>query len=341
MTIQFRCACALALLAGAALSACKARTDGAAAPAAPAAATAAPAAPASAAPAKAAPAGFDVASVPESRATLPPFPFLDWPRDLAASDTTREQSDFSQSWVLAGASLRSLEGRLEQRQFYNGDAKLSGLASRRNYAAAVQALGGVKVNAVEPDNPALVQANADNFAIDKLGMVEPQLSYDAYLVRAPDRLIWITVRTNEARTYLTVVEEKTMEQKVAFVKADAMRAELDRTGRVALYINFDTDKAVLRADARPAVDEITELLKRDPALKLSVEGHTDNSGDAQRNNVLSQERAAAVVATLLASGIDKARVSAAGLGAAKPLADNASEAGRAKNRRVELVKLAR
>lgn len=282
---------------------------------------------------------FDLTSTALTSVALPPFPLLDWPKDLAKSDYTVEQSDFSQVWVLAGDQVRRVEGQVDRRQFYNEDAKLSGLASRRNYAAAVKSLGGVQVNAVDPDNPALVKANPENFAIDQLGMVEPKLTYDAYLVRSPGKNFWITVLTNDARTYLMTVEEKAMEQKVAFVRADAMRTELDRRGRIALYLNFDTDKASLRPDATPTLDEINALLKHDPALKLSIEGHTDNSGEAQHNQVLSQQRADAVVASLVASGIDKTRLAGAGMGSRKPLADNASEDGRAKNRRVELVKV--
>lgn len=292
------------------------------------------------APAQAKPVGFNLTTVPLTHVDLPSFPFLDWPRDLLASEYRSEPSDFSQTWVLAGDQMRSIEGRTEKRTFYNSDAKLSALASRRNYAAAVKALGGVKVNTIEPDDPALVNANGETFAIDKLGMIEPQLTYDAYLVRAPGRNIWITVLVNDARTHLMMVEESAMEQKVALVRADAMRSALDRSGRIALYINFDTGKASLRPDATPTLDQISALLKNDPALKLSIEGHTDHSGDAQHNQVLSQQRADAVVASLVASGIDKARLSGAGLGSRKPLADNAGEEGRAKNRRIELVKVA-
>ena len=107
---------------------------------------------------------------------MPPFPLLDWPKVLPKSEYTAEEIDFTQAWVLAGNEVRKVEGRVEKRQFYNEDAKLSALASRRNYAAAVKALGGVQVNAVDPDNPALVKANPENFDIDRLGMVEPKLS---------------------------------------------------------------------------------------------------------------------------------------------------------------------
>lgn len=80
------------------------------------------------------------------------------------------------------------------------------------------------------------------------------------------------------------------------------------------------------------------MLKKETALKLAVEGHTDNVVKAKRNVTLSRERAQAVVDALIKDGIDSARLSAAGHGAGKPIGDNGSDEGRAKNRRVELVK---
>jgi outer membrane protein OmpA-like peptidoglycan-associated protein len=83
---------------------------------------------------------------------------------------------------------------------------------------------------------------------------------------------------------------------------------------------------------------IATLLKSNPTLKLGVEGHTDNVGDAASNKKLSEARAKSVTAAIVASGVDAARLSAAGFGQEKPVADNRTEEGRAKNRRVELVK---
>jgi outer membrane protein OmpA-like peptidoglycan-associated protein len=134
------------------------------------------------------------------------------------------------------------------------------------------------------------------------------------------------------------MQEKAMNQSVALISADDMARELGAKGRVALYINFDVDKATLRDDGMPVVAEIDKLLRAQPDLKLAIEGHTDNSGNAQHNKDLSRQRAETVLDRLVAGGIDKARLSAAGYGAEKPLADNGSEEGRAKNRRVELVK---
>ena len=87
------------------------------------------------------------------------------------------------------------------------------------------------------------------------------------------------------------------------------------------------------------MEEVVALLKADSVLRLSIEGHTDNVGNAVTNKTLSQARAQSVVKALVASGIDAKRLQAKGFGSEVPVADNRSEEGRAKNRRVELVKL--
>ena len=106
---------------------------------------------------------------------------------------------------------------------------------------------------------------------------------------------------------------------------------------MALYLNFDTDQATLRPDARPTLAEVLKLLQQSPALRLAVQGHTDNAGTPAHNQRLSGARAAAVVAALVAGGTAPDRLQAAGFGQTRPVADNATAAGRAQNRRVELV----
>ncbi len=135
--------------------------------------------------------------------------------------------------------------------------------------------------------------------------------------------------------YLTVVAKESMTQDVT---ASAMLDALNKDGRVALYINFDTGKATIRPDSKPIIDQIVQMMKTNGALELNVEGHTDNVGDAKSNQTLSENRAKAVVTAIVAQGIEAKRLSAAGHGQNKPVADNSSEEGRAKNRRVELVK---
>jgi len=115
--------------------------------------------------------------------------------------------------------------------------------------------------------------------------------------------------------------------------------DLAEFGRSRIYgINFDTDSAVLKDESKPTLDRIAALLKAQSGLKLTIEGHTDSTATAEHNQKLSQQRAEAVKAYLVAAGIDGARLKAVGLGATKPVATNATEIGRAQNRRVELVK---
>lgn len=109
--------------------------------------------------------------------------------------------------------------------------------------------------------------------------------------------------------------------------------------RARLYgIHFDVDSAVIRADSRPVLEEVVAVLAAQPGWKLSVEGHTDSTGSDARNLTLSQQRAAAVVAYLSERGVDPARLRPAGFGVARPVADNTTEIGRARNGRVELVR---
>jgi outer membrane protein OmpA-like peptidoglycan-associated protein len=120
---------------------------------------------------------------------------------------------------------------------------------------------------------------------------------------------------------------------------ESLKTALDRDGHVPLHLNFDFAKATLLPDAQPVLAQVVAMLKADPALKLSVEGHTDGVGAAKTNQALSQQRAAAVVAALTQAGIAANRLKAVGYGASKPVDSNETTEGRAKNRRVELVKL--
>jgi outer membrane protein OmpA-like peptidoglycan-associated protein len=120
--------------------------------------------------------------------------------------------------------------------------------------------------------------------------------------------------------------------------ADSLKAELDRYGRLVLYINFDFNKATLRPDSKPIVAQVLKLLQGYPELSVVINGYTDNVGAHDYNVKLSQQRAAAVVAALEAGGVAAGRLSSGGFGPEQPLADNDTEKGRAKNRRVELIK---
>jgi outer membrane protein OmpA-like peptidoglycan-associated protein len=135
--------------------------------------------------------------------------------------------------------------------------------------------------------------------------------------------------------YLTVVVKEAMKQDVT---ASDMLNALNRDGHIALYINFDTGKSTIKPESKVIIEQIVQMLKANPAVKISVEGHTDNVGNPKSNKMLSDNRAKAVVTAIVAQGIDAKCLSSVGHGQDKPIADNKTEEGRAKNRRVELVK---
>ena len=123
----------------------------------------------------------------------------------------------------------------------------------------------------------------------------------------------------------------------------SVSGELTKTlataGRARLYgILFDLDSATIRPDSKPVLDEVVASLQAQPDWRLTIEGHTDATGSAEHNRVLSQQRADAVKAHLVAAGIDAGRLKTAGFGASQPVADNSTELGRSQNRRVELVR---
>jgi outer membrane protein OmpA-like peptidoglycan-associated protein len=123
--------------------------------------------------------------------------------------------------------------------------------------------------------------------------------------------------------------------------AAALAAAIKKTGKVDVYgILFDIDKTTIKPESVSTLDEVSKLLKADPALKLEVAGHTDNTGTAQHNVSLSNGRADAVVQALVKTyGIDPKRLEPKGYGDTKPVAPNDTEPHRAKNRRVELRRL--
>jgi len=143
---------------------------------------------------------------------------------------------------------------------------------------------------------------------------------------------------NAGYYYETIVHVKEMNQEVA-ADAATMDNEINKSGHLAVYgIHFDTNKAEILPDSEATLNEIVKLMQQDTTLKVRVEGHTDNQGNPAANQNLSERRAEAVVAWLTAHSIAASRLTAKGFGQTKPIADNSVEEGRAKNRRVELVK---
>jgi len=137
-----------------------------------------------------------------------------------------------------------------------------------------------------------------------------------------------------------IVEEKAVQTGLVSVNADGLKQQIDADGKALIYgIYFDTGKAEIKAESKPTLDAIAELLKRNPDLLLYVVGHTDDTGDGAANVSLSKQRADSVVAALIKDyQVAANRLQAQGVGPYAPAGNNTSDAGKQKNRRVELVK---
>lgn len=162
-----------------------------------------------------------------------------------------------------------------------------------------------------------------------------------YYLSTKEKEYWIQLTSfagteNAVEAYvLNVLEMEAMKQEVL---ASEMYEAINQAGFVSLYINFETGKSEIKAESNIIVDQIYEMLRQNADLRISIEGHTDNVGSEQSNQTLSESRAKAVLNALIAKGVNASRLSSKGWGQSKPVADNNTEDGRAKNRRVEIVK---
>ncbi len=193
-------------------------------------------------------------------------------------------------------------------------SKPSELQIQRNFATAVQRQGGA--------------------------ILWSEKSRSTFRLSGDGMEIWAELLTDFTSGYrLVIVQKQGMAQDIV-ADAAAMGNDINATGHVAVYgIYFDSGKSVIKPESAQAIGEIAELLKGQPALKLFVVGHTDNQGGVEGNIQLAQDRAEAVMKALVnEQGIAPARLRAHGCGQFAPVASNDSEQGRAKNRRVELVK---
>ncbi len=190
----------------------------------------------------------------------------------------------------------------------------SGLAIIRNYENAINKVGGT-----------ILQSDPVRWVNGK--------------VHKNGQEVWFQAEKGNGVIWLRVVEKQAMAQYIA-ADAAAMGHDLKATGHIALYgIYFDTNKSEVKPESKAALDEIAKLLKQDPGLKLKVVGHTDGTGSQDANMKLSQARSEAVVQALVSQhGIAPSRLKGYGVGPLAPVASNDTEEGRAKNRRVELVK---
>lgn len=240
------------------------------------------------------------------------------PMTGAAQRPTSKAAEFARMPVTYRDGPRSVQREVEGR-YWRLDYQLANRQTSRdeimaNYEAEARRVGGVTLSRT---------ATRMLFRLPRAGGV----------------YTWCRIETGANGAYqLEIVDEAGLDLSLEF-DADALLEALNAKGEVAIYgILFDVDRANLRPGSGEVLDTIATILNADPALRLEVQGHTDDTGTADRNRVLSQQRAEQVVNALMQYGFDRSRLVPRGFGADQPVGDNRTEEGRQQNRRVVLKK---
>lgn len=145
---------------------------------------------------------------------------------------------------------------------------------------------------------------------------------------------WFKIRGNNENQRLFFIKNVRIAQ-----GAVPLYDRLQSDGKIVTYgITFDSGKATIKPESTGEINRIKDIMNQDPSIKFEVQGHCDNTGSVAVNDKLSQQRAEAIVAALVAQGISVDRLTAVGKGSSTPIADNSTDEGRAKNRRVEFIK---
>jgi len=263
------------------------------------------------------------------------------------------------SGARSAAESLTLEGEIT-RILYRGPEERSTLEIVRNYQAALEAAGFETVFSCSLDDcgrlfhwifykemeQRITNTRTSGSAFD----IPQELHYLAARGSVEGAAVHISVLvafdagfsplSKRPVTLLEVVESEAMDTGMVTINAEAMAAGIDATGHIPIYgIYFDTDAAEIKPESTSTLEQIATLLGNRPDLDLLVVGHTDNQGGYDHNMDLSRLRAESVVRALVGEyGVAEDRLDSAGVGYLSPVASNDTEPGRAKNRRVELVK---
>ncbi len=220
-------------------------------------------------------------------------------------------------FYLPGNKRQRVEGK-RTRIYYKHDkstAEPSALQVMRNYENAIKRIGG------------------------KTLVLEEKFLHATFRLDREKDTVWVGLSNflfNPIQFQLNIIEREAMVQEVT---ANDILKGLETDGYYGLNILFDTGSDQVKPESMPLVQAIVDLLKQNPSLRVSIDGHTDNVGDAAYNKALSERRARTVYNLVVQRGIAANRLQYRGFGSEVPVADNRKESGRAQNRRVEVVKL--
>ncbi len=232
-----------------------------------------------------------------------------------------EKNDFSSHTVITPTGEKTIEGKKTILQYFikEGAKGVSETFVRKNYLEAMKKQGAKVINDAGGRGVAMIKRpDGSEVWMDVAGYVGDGTPEET------------------GHFYLTIVEIAEMDQ---VITATSLGGEIKSTGKVVLYIQFETGKSTIKQESAKTIEEMSKLLNSDKTLKVFIVGHTDNAGALADNMKLSEDRANAVVTMLTTNyKVSGSQLIGRGVGPLSPIANNNSEAGKKLNRRVEMVK---
>ncbi|QLC65732.1 OmpA family protein [Flavobacterium sp. LPB0248] len=284
---------------------------------------------------------INIEDIPYSNSDLGEFPFFTLPKGLVNQNKPL-QKNFDVCFFPVNGIMTPFEGKLYKTNVVSAEnEEFSKMYFEKSLEDYLSSIGAVKVydgEITESEYNRYQKQDPNKGNEGDMGYADEQIKF--YVIRTKDKgNIYIQFSANSASGKLNILQEANLKQTIQKITADEIVKDLSEKGKSILYINFEINKADLTEDGSKTINEIFLALKKDPSLNISIEGHTDNTGDAQKNKKLSLDRANSVMNALVSKGINKSKLTAKGFGSEHPLVSNDSEENKAKNRRVELVKV--
>ena len=288
---------------------------------------------------------FDLTQIPISTFPITQIPFFSLPMGYKYSHEEKRNYESIRFWT--GSSFEMPEGELFCGRISNDkDHSYSALELFKNLDQIFKDAGAVTLFEGKVPQEAITK-NEEKYPISDYGIKSNAYGFQGfaktwtYIIRQENQNIWLQLNESDdnASLHVAIIKTKAVAITSQLIKAHEMKLSLEQNGLVTLYINYETNKSDIKPEAKPTLEEVFKLLKENPSLKLSIEGHTDNNGDKKYNFELSEARAKSIVVYLTQKGISEERLQSKGYGDTKPLQENTSEDNKALNRRVELRKI--
>ena len=290
---------------------------------------------------------FSWDNIPVSNKDIGAYPFITPPKGMIVNENTSstESYDFHKLEMFDGKSFFDIEGRVDKMGIMvDGDKEWNQYYFDKSIKDYLNSIGAQLIfEGKIPDELVNLKGATvnDRYTYFNNFYVGDIVNHPIrmYVLKTSTKKIGIQIYSDVANAQIGIVESKEFEQTIEKITADKIINEINTKGFATLHINFDTGKSRIKAESYEVISEISKMLKTNTDLKISIEGHTDNVGDEESNIKLSKNRAKSVLMALVDEGIEESRLKSEGFGQTKPVGDNTTDEGKAKNRRVELRKI--